>query len=178
MPAKFSLEQPVYLEKNQGACCLAMCQQRAQAHTYLWVGGWRVLCENQRGREGRVLLEFHVRKQCKVREFFLWVRPAKSMLWFIIITLLAELGASDWLVISFMGGEGEYLLLGLGCLETQYRHLVWNPHRYIYTLERYLYRPFEEHQCFFLFFFSPSFFLTVSLRNFVMGVPGSVVYIN
>ena len=43
------------------------------------------------------------------------------MLWLIIITLLAELGGSDWLVKSFMGGEGEYLLLGLGCLETQYK---------------------------------------------------------
>ena len=26
-------------EKNQGACCLARCQQRAQAQTYPWVGG-------------------------------------------------------------------------------------------------------------------------------------------
>ena len=25
-------------------------------------------------------LEFHVKKQGKVREFFLWARPAKSML--------------------------------------------------------------------------------------------------
>ena len=25
--------------KNQGACCLARCQQRAQVQTYLWVGG-------------------------------------------------------------------------------------------------------------------------------------------
>ena len=30
-----------------------------------------------------------------------------------------------------MGGEGEFLLLGLGCLETEYRHLVSNPDRYI-----------------------------------------------
>ena len=28
-----------------------------------------------------------------------------------------------------MGGDGEFLLLGLGCRETEYRHLVWNPHR-------------------------------------------------
>ena len=26
-------------EKTQGACCLARCQQRAQAQTYPWVGG-------------------------------------------------------------------------------------------------------------------------------------------
>ena len=29
-----------------------------------------------------------------------------------------------------MGGEGEFLLLGLGCLETEYRHLVSNSDRY------------------------------------------------
>ena len=52
-------------------------------------------------------LEFYVRKHCKVREFFLWPRRAKSMRWLIITTLLAELGGSDWLVISFMAGEGE-----------------------------------------------------------------------
>ena len=39
--------------KNQAAWCLARCQQRAQAHTYPWVGGFLVLCENQGGREGR-----------------------------------------------------------------------------------------------------------------------------
>ena len=33
------------------------------------------------------------------------------------------------LVMSVMGGEGEFLLLGLGCLETEYRHLVSNPDR-------------------------------------------------
>ena len=32
--------------------------------------------------------------------------------------LLAELGRSDWLVTSVIGGEGDFLLLGLGCLET------------------------------------------------------------
>ena len=28
-----------------------------------------------------------------------------------------------------MGGEGEFLVLGLGCLETECRHLVSNPVR-------------------------------------------------
>ena len=46
--------KPVYLEKNQGACHLAKCQQRAQAQAYPWGGvGFFVLCENQGGREGR-----------------------------------------------------------------------------------------------------------------------------
>ena len=31
-----------------------------------------------------------------------------------------------------MGGEGELLFPGLGCLETKYRHLVSNPDRYIF----------------------------------------------
>ena len=30
-----------------------------------------------------------------------------------------------------MGGEGEFLVLGLGCLETEYRHLVSKPDRYL-----------------------------------------------
>ena len=38
--------------------------------------------------------------------------------------LLAELGKSDRLVISVMGGKGKFLLLGLGCLETWDRQLV------------------------------------------------------
>ena len=46
--------------------------------------------------------------------------------------LLVELGGSDRLLISVMAGEGEFLLLGLGCLETEYRHLVSNPNRYIF----------------------------------------------
>ena len=37
---------------------------------------------------------------------------------------------SDWLVINVMGGEGEFLILGLSCLESKYRHLssllCWN----------------------------------------------------
>ena len=80
-------------KKKQGACCLAGCQLRAQAQTYPWVGCFLVLSENQGGRERRFCQfwsEFYVRKQCKVREFFLWPRPAKSMRWLIIITLLAE----------------------------------------------------------------------------------------
>ena len=44
--------------------------------------------------------------------------------WLIIIMLLAELGKSDCLVISVMGGKGKFLLLGLDCLETWDRHLV------------------------------------------------------
>ena len=76
------------------------------------IRGWvaSLFCVKTRGVGGEILslwIEFHVRKQCKVREFFLWPRPAKSMRWLIIITLLAELGGSDWLVISFMGGEVE-----------------------------------------------------------------------
>lgn len=31
-----------------------------------------------------------------------------------------------------LGREGELLLLVLGCLDTEYRHLVSNPHRYIF----------------------------------------------
>ena len=85
---------------------------------------------NQEGREGRVCHFDYSFCQIAVQSqrIFLWASSAKSMLWLIIITLLAELGGSDWLVKSFMGGEGEYLLLGLGCLGTQYRHLIWNPH--------------------------------------------------
>ena len=30
-----------------------------------------------------------------------------------------------------MGGESEFLLLGLGCQETEYRYLVSNPDRYL-----------------------------------------------
>ena len=40
-------------DKNQGPCHLARSHLRAQAQTYPWVGGLLVLCENQRGREGR-----------------------------------------------------------------------------------------------------------------------------
>ena len=36
----------------------------------------------------------------------------------IIMMPLAELGSSDWLVTSVIDGEGDFLLLGLGCLET------------------------------------------------------------
>ena len=63
----------------------------------------------QGGWGGEILslwVEFYVRKQCKVREFLLCPRSAKSMRWLIIITLLAELGVNDWLVISFMRGGG------------------------------------------------------------------------
>ena len=77
---------------------LARSQQRAQAGTYPWVGGFLVFCENQGGIGGEILslrLEFYVRKQCKVREFFLWPRPVKSMRLLIINTLLVELGGSD-----------------------------------------------------------------------------------
>ena len=69
-------------KKRQEACCLAECQLRAQAQTYPWVGGFLVLCENQVGGGGgeilSVCLEFYVRKQRKVREFFQWAKPAKS----------------------------------------------------------------------------------------------------
>ena len=37
---------PVLPKKNQKACCLARCQQRAQARTYPWVGSFLVLCQN------------------------------------------------------------------------------------------------------------------------------------
>ena len=104
------------------------------------IRGWvaNLFCVKTRGVGRGVLslwLEFQVRKQsCKIKEFFLLASPAKSLLWFIIITLLAELGGSDWLVISVMGGEAECLLLGLGCLETKYRHLLWNSHRHVNPL--------------------------------------------
>ena len=104
------------------------------------IRGWvaNLFCVKTRGVGRGVLslwLEFQVRKQsCKIKEFFLLASPAKSLLWLIIITLLAELGGSDWLVISVMGGEAECLLLGLGCLETEYRHLVWNSHRHVNPL--------------------------------------------
>ena len=101
------------------------------------IRGWvaYLFCVKTRGVGGgeilSVCLEFYVRKQRKVRECFLWAKPAKSTRWLIIITLLAELGGSDWLVISFIGGEGQYWLLGLDRLETQLRHLIWNPHRIV-----------------------------------------------
>ena len=52
MPAKFLLEHgdarvQASVAENQGACRLARCQLRTQAQTYLWVGGFLVLCENQ-----------------------------------------------------------------------------------------------------------------------------------
>ena len=56
--------------------------------------------------------------------------PTKSMLWLIIIMLIAELRGSDWLVVNVMGWDGEFLLFGLGCLETECRHLVSNSVRY------------------------------------------------
>ena len=40
--------------KKQGVWRLARCQQRAQTQTYPWVGGFPVLCENQKVREGRI----------------------------------------------------------------------------------------------------------------------------
>jgi len=67
---------------------------------------------------------FLVRKQCKVKEFSPWASPVKSMLCLIIIMLIAELGGSDWLVISVMGGECEFLILGLGSIENECRHLL------------------------------------------------------
>ena len=56
--------------------------------------------------------------------------PTKSMLWLIIIMLIAELRGSDWLVVNVMGWDGEFLLFGLGCLETECRHLLSNSVRY------------------------------------------------
>ena len=49
----FAGVQASVAEKNQRACRLARCRQRAQAQTYPWVGGSLVLCQNKGGREGR-----------------------------------------------------------------------------------------------------------------------------
>ena len=104
--------------KKGGACRLARDQLRALTQTTshngscpdLSVCGWLPCFMWKPWGEGAeilsIWLEFYVRRQCKGREFFLWPRPAKSLRWLIIIALLAELGGSDWLVISFMGGEG------------------------------------------------------------------------
>ena len=141
MPAKFLLEHghrpcssQCGWEKKKKAGGLLSCWVSAEsAGPDLSVGRWLpCFVWKPRGWGGEILsvcLEFYVRKQRKVREFFQWAKPAKSTRWLIIITLLAELGGSDWLVISFIGGEGQYWLLGLDRLETQLRHLIWNPHR-------------------------------------------------
>ena len=122
VPAEFSLE-------HGHRTCSSQCSRKKKGNNNRGLGvllgvsreprprpirGWvaSLFCVKTRGGGyGREILslwlQFYVRKQCKVRELFLWPRPAKSMRWLIIITLLAELGGSDWLVISFMGGEGE-----------------------------------------------------------------------
>ena len=118
-PSKSSLFWP-YNHLCEFAILLGVSREPRPTPIRGWVGN--LFCVKTRGVGRGVLslwLEFQVRKQsCKIKEFFLLAIPAKSLLWLIIITLLAELGGSDWLVISVMGGEAEYLLLGLGCLET------------------------------------------------------------
>ena len=56
-PLSFPLNTGIVLSgvvgKKPGACRLARCQLRAQAQTYLWVGGFLVLSENQGRGEGR-----------------------------------------------------------------------------------------------------------------------------
>ena len=39
-------------------------------------------------------------------------------------------GLNTGIAFCVIGGEGEFVLLGLGCLETEYRHLVSDPQRY------------------------------------------------
>ena len=143
MPAKFSLEQGL-------RPCWSQCSRKKTRKLAVLLGvsweprpirGWvaSLFCVKTRGVGRRDFVTLTrvlcLRKQCKVREFFLWPRPAKSTRWLIIITLKAEQSrawGSDWLVISFMGGEGEQWLLGLDRLETQYKHLAWKPDRYIH----------------------------------------------
>ena len=112
MPNKFSLEHGLRLCSSQ--CSrkktpgLAVLLGVSSPDPDLSMGGWLTCLVWKPGEKGgetlSLWLEFHVRKQCKVREFFLRVRPAKSMRWLIIITLLAELtshklhGWGGWLV--------------------------------------------------------------------------------
>ena len=60
-------------KKKRGLGVLIHFQWRAQDQTYScrWLAG--LFCVKLR-------LEFQVRKQCKVNDFFLWASPAKSML--------------------------------------------------------------------------------------------------
>ena len=83
MPAKLSLE-------HGHRPCSSQCSRVSVENPGpdLSVGGWLTCFLCKPGRQvGEILslwLEFHVRKRCKVREFFLWARPAKSMRWLII----------------------------------------------------------------------------------------------
>ena len=83
MPAKFSLE-------HGHRPCSSQCSRVSveSPGPDLSVGGWLTcfLCKPG-GQGGEILslwIEFHVKRRCKVREFFLWARPAKSMRWLII----------------------------------------------------------------------------------------------
>ena len=84
--------------------------QGAQAQTYPWV---ELSCFVPKlgGREGKFChfdYSFKSKIWCNVKKFFLWASPAKSMLWLIINTnTTSRARGSDWLVIGFMGGEGE-----------------------------------------------------------------------
>ena len=91
MPAKFLLEHGHRPEKPRRLGVLLGVSREPRPRP---IRGWKasLFCLKTRGVERGDLslwLEFYVRKQCKVREFSLWPRPA------IIITLLAELGGSD-----------------------------------------------------------------------------------
>ena len=79
------------------------------------VRGWMadLFCVRTRGvgRGDFVTLTrvYDVRKRCKVGEFFLWARPARSMRWLIIITLPAELGGK-WLTSRKPDGSGGWVV--------------------------------------------------------------------
>ena len=125
MPAKFSL-------KHEHRPCSSRCSRKKTRGLAFLLGvareprpapirGWvaDLFCVKTRGvRRGDLALwlEFHVRKRCKVREFYLWASPAKLVLWLIILTLLAELWGNDWLVISFRVGRASRCSNGLDWL--------------------------------------------------------------
>lgn len=91
------------------------------------VSGWGAFCVKRRG-VGRRFWHFDkiLRAESKINALTLIIRM-----------LLAQLWVSDWLVVSVIGRGGGVSSCSLDlaqCLETEYRHLVSNPDRYIKRL--------------------------------------------
>ena len=108
-------QQQQQQKKKQGAWRLARCQQRAQVQTYPWVGGFLVLGENQGegggGERGDFVNLITVLCQKAVQSQRVVTVAKASQINAVThnhnSTSRAWVGGSDWLVISFMGGERE-----------------------------------------------------------------------